>query len=849
MTVVVTHTTPADSTFSSTGAAAWNADHTLAGVGTMAEQNANAVAITGGTINGTTIGATTPAAGTFTTLTAQTEVLKGTGQNLTLQSQTFANAAWGKSNASITSSTATAPDSTSTACTLTEDTATTLHYINQPARTIVSGTTITLSAYVKANGRNFCALYDGSVAQGKYFNITAGGGGSVLGNFISAPTSAALTYVGNDWYRISIVVTSVSQFTFGIYLSPDGTSFSYTGNGTSGINIWGAQTELGGTLNTYIPTTTTAIYGTPTLSFSGVAGLGLQSDGSLYASSAGTGAVRFYTNNIGQEQMRVSNTASAVNYHQLTGSATGSGPIHSVAGSDTNIDLNLTTKGTGAVNLNTGNGTAVRVADFGGAVVAGLGVFAGSSAQNTVYVSPYGSGAGSNLVLASKGTGFLVLATNTSNNAFATEQMRVTHTASTVNFVQVTGAATGGRSVISAQGSDTNTGLSFTSKGTARIAAFFNNNATSSFHFSVGVGGSTSAVNYLDASGSATGTGPALSAQGSDTNIDLNLTTKGTGNIKFNNSGGTFANFTSTGGTLVSYPEFAGSQFPNVAFFGVGGTGANISLQIGSKGTGAVIFQTAFATQFQIANTTSAVNYVQVTGAVTAGPPTISAQGSDTNIGLNLSTKGTGGFNFASSGNSIFSGNGGTHFRVRTDIASASTFWEVFGSTGGPIFRSTATTAQIQTSGGTLSLQTDNSGTTQLNVAHTASAVNFVQVTGGSTTNNASISTAGSDTNVGLTFQTKAAGSYAFITGGGRQVDILNVNSAVNRMTLVGSATGTAPTIAVVGSDTNIDLAFTPKGTGNVRFGTHTGTADTAVSGYIEIKDSGGTVRKLAVIT
>jgi hypothetical protein len=39
---------------------------TIATYGTMATQNANAVAITGGTINGTTVGATTPAAGTFT---------------------------------------------------------------------------------------------------------------------------------------------------------------------------------------------------------------------------------------------------------------------------------------------------------------------------------------------------------------------------------------------------------------------------------------------------------------------------------------------------------------------------------------------------------------------------------------------------------------------------------------------------------------------------------------------------------------------------------------------------------------------------------------------------------------
>ena len=54
MTVSVTHSTPADGSFTATGAAAWNANHTLTGVGTMAEQNANAVAITGGSVTGIT---------------------------------------------------------------------------------------------------------------------------------------------------------------------------------------------------------------------------------------------------------------------------------------------------------------------------------------------------------------------------------------------------------------------------------------------------------------------------------------------------------------------------------------------------------------------------------------------------------------------------------------------------------------------------------------------------------------------------------------------------------------------------------------------------------------------------
>ena len=66
-------------------------------------------AITGGTINGTTVGATTPATGVFTTLTAQTEVLKGTGQNLLTQSQTF-NTTWTNVALTINQTATTAPD-------------------------------------------------------------------------------------------------------------------------------------------------------------------------------------------------------------------------------------------------------------------------------------------------------------------------------------------------------------------------------------------------------------------------------------------------------------------------------------------------------------------------------------------------------------------------------------------------------------------------------------------------------------------------------------------------------------------------------------------------------------------
>ena len=56
----------------------------ISGLGTMSTQNANSVAITGGTINGTTIGATTASTGIFTTLTIKDNSTFGTSNSDTI---------------------------------------------------------------------------------------------------------------------------------------------------------------------------------------------------------------------------------------------------------------------------------------------------------------------------------------------------------------------------------------------------------------------------------------------------------------------------------------------------------------------------------------------------------------------------------------------------------------------------------------------------------------------------------------------------------------------------------------------------------------------------------------------
>ena len=70
--------------------------------------------------------------------------------------------------------------------------------------------------------------------------------------------------------------------------------------------------------------------------------------------------------------------------------------------------------------------------------------------------------------------------------------------------------------------------------------------------------------------------------------------------------------------------------------------------------------------------------------------------------------------------------------------------------------------------------------------------------------------------------------------------------SAVNWLSFYANSTGNAPTISAAGSDTNVDLTLSCQGTGVVRYGTYTAGV-VAQAGYITIKDSGGTTRRLLV--
>jgi hypothetical protein len=277
-----------------TGASTASGARTNLGLGTIATQDATAVDIEGGTIDNTSIGSTTPAAGTFTTITGQTEVLKGTGQNLIVQSNNFTSGSWNTALLSLTAGQAD-PFGGTTAFLMAGD-GTSGQHNTFPGFSFVSGITYTYSLYAKKNTNNFFQLIFTNTVGGAYANFdlntgTVGATGQVSGN---APVATILS-VGNGWYRCSMTVSvnASANASAPIYLIASSSSTrAETNSLATSIFIYGAQLEIGSVANTYIPTTTTAVYGTPTLSFSGVAGLGLEANGALYVSPAGTGALQ-----------------------------------------------------------------------------------------------------------------------------------------------------------------------------------------------------------------------------------------------------------------------------------------------------------------------------------------------------------------------------------------------------------------------------------------------------------------------------------------------------------------------------------------------------------------------------
>ena len=176
--------------------------------------------------------------------TTQATLVDATGRvtyapnNLLTNSESFEAASWVKTEASIAANSTVSPNGTVDADTLVESTANAGHNLRGTA-TLAATTAYTYSFYAKAAGRSNISVtrFNSAVVPSftHFFDLSAG----------TASGGGAITNAGNGWYRCSGSVTTIGAGSGGFVINLlDATlNTTYTGDGTSGVFLWGAQLE------------------------------------------------------------------------------------------------------------------------------------------------------------------------------------------------------------------------------------------------------------------------------------------------------------------------------------------------------------------------------------------------------------------------------------------------------------------------------------------------------------------------------------------------------------------------------------------------------------------------------
>lgn len=179
--------------------------------------------------------------------------------NITFPSQNLTDAAWSQTTGASVVASLPAPDGTTNAQSLIENTGNSLHRVATPANaTVVASSVYSMSVYVKSSGtgagKRFLYLNGFAlIGANANFDLNAGTVSAV------ATGTAAIAPAANGYYRVSVTGTASSSQTLNGFLSLAtsglATDQTYTGDGLSGLTFFGFQIELGAFPSPYIPTT------------------------------------------------------------------------------------------------------------------------------------------------------------------------------------------------------------------------------------------------------------------------------------------------------------------------------------------------------------------------------------------------------------------------------------------------------------------------------------------------------------------------------------------------------------------------------------------------------------------
>jgi hypothetical protein len=174
--------------------------------------------------------------------------------NLLSYTEQFDNAAWTKTQTTVTADAELAPNGTTTADKAIPNTSNVFHDIRaaSPLASLPLGQCV-LTVYLKAAGYDFAEIGVASnVSFGKFstavIDLSAGSDAGTGANLTWTTNSVQVTSAGSGWYKCELVFTTdVATTTAMMFFSARPTSTrgtAFAGDGTSGVFVWGADLRL-----------------------------------------------------------------------------------------------------------------------------------------------------------------------------------------------------------------------------------------------------------------------------------------------------------------------------------------------------------------------------------------------------------------------------------------------------------------------------------------------------------------------------------------------------------------------------------------------------------------------------